>query len=238
MVEQTNKVSNASGKITYRFQTPAHPGRILYVNLVSNYACINDCLFCSRPRGREDIGNPNIYEPKAGTSLYLPTLPPLEEIMDHIRSGIRPTDSEVAIVGLGEPLIHLPTIIDTIRGVKAEYEVRTRVDTNGLAKCMHHQPAERLRQAGLDEIRISLNATNEQEYATLCRPRFKNAFQNLIGFIGDCLETGLDTHVSFVVGFDYPGITRMTDTDLIEYAKRIGVKEDKIILRHYIAPEA
>ena len=63
------------GKIAYRFETPVYPSNILYVNLVDNYRCVNNCLFCSRPKKERDIGKPNIYERKAGSFLFLPKTP-------------------------------------------------------------------------------------------------------------------------------------------------------------------
>jgi hypothetical protein len=70
------------GSIVYRFNSPDHPGNILYVNMSKRYACTNDCLFCGRPRldkipGSKGSGRwrPNIYEKKAGTSLYLSKVP-------------------------------------------------------------------------------------------------------------------------------------------------------------------
>ena len=53
-------------RITYRFETPVYPSNILYVNVISQYHCTNNCRFCSRPRnGIPD--SDNIYEKKAGT---------------------------------------------------------------------------------------------------------------------------------------------------------------------------
>ncbi|MFC1768986.1 radical SAM protein [Nanoarchaeota archaeon] len=216
------------GKIAYRFETPAYPGNILYVNIIPKYSCINDCLFCSRPRDKE---KENIYEKKAGTSLFLPRKPTIEEITHSIDSNIKEEDKEVAIIGLGEPLMFLPTVEKTIRYVKDKYKIKTRVDTNGLVKCMYENPAERLKDAGLDEIRISLNATNEEDYNRLCRPKFENAISNLLGFIKDCLTEEIDTYISFVVGFEDED-----EKDYVDFAVRLGIKKENILLRKYVPP--
>ncbi|MBU2561812.1 MAG: radical SAM protein [Nanoarchaeota archaeon] len=224
------------GKIVYRFETPVYPANILYVNLIASYSCVNDCLFCSRPRDEKQIGKPNIYERKAGSFLFLPQNPSIDKVMGSIESEIRQDDSELAIIGLGEPLIYLPKVVEVIRRVKERYGIRTRVDTNGLVKCMYDDPADRLREAGLDEIRISLNAINEPEYEMLCQPKLTNAFPNLIGFVRECVDSGIDTYVSFVVGFERERIRKRTKEEYARFAESLGIRPDHIILRVYVEP--
>ena len=218
--------------LTYRFETPAYPGNILYVNLIENYNCVNDCLFCSRPRTEADIGKPNIYERKARSFLHLGKTPTIKQIMDSIESEIRDDDQELAIIGLGEPLIYLPKVAEVVRRAKEKYDVKTRVDTNGLVKCIYENPTELLEKSGLDEIRISLNAVNEQEYNQLCRPRFSDAFAKLIEFIKECNNTSIDTYVSFVIGFD----NKRTKQEYKEFALSLRIKPKNIIFRNYIQP--
>jgi len=222
------------GKIAYRFKTPAYPGSILYVNLIARYACVNDCLFCSRPRNETEAGKPNIYEKKAESFLFLPRAPSIDEIMDSIHAEIKEDDSELAIIGLGEPLIYLPTVAGVVKRVKSEYGVKARVDTNGLAKCMYNDPVEKLEEAGLDEIRISLNAINEQEYNQLCRSKFQDAFPSLVSFVRECVASSIDTYVSFVVGFESQGLRERTE--YVNFALSLGVRPEKIIFRDYVKP--
>jgi len=224
------------GKITYRFETPVYPENILYVNLVDNYRCVNDCLFCSRPRNKKSIGNPNIYERKTGSFLFLSKSPSIEEIINSIDSEIKKDDKEIAIIGLGEPLIYLPKVAAVIKRVKSKYNIKTRVDTNGLVKCMYENPVNQLEQAGLDEIRISLNALNEQEYNQLCRPKFKDAFQNLVSFVKECVNSKIETYTSFVTDFDFENIENKNKKKYIDFATSLGVKSKNVILRKYIKP--
>jgi TatD family-associated radical SAM protein len=224
--------------ITYRFSTPVYPANILYVNIVDNYRCINDCAFCSRPRIADDFGKPNIYEKKAGTCLYLPNAPTIEEIMASIYRNIKDDDKELAIIGLGEPLIYLDLVVDILTKVKAKYNIKTRVDTNGLAKCLHTTPAERLSAAGLDEIRISLNETDAESYNKLCKPKFSDAYQKLIEFIQECRASSINTFVSFVVGFadETLGVRTKPKNEYIDFAQSIGVPTDHIIIREFVPP--
>lgn len=227
-------MTRMKGSITYRFTTPYYPGCILYVNMIGRYACQNNCRFCARPRTKEEIGKPNIYEAKAASFLYLPKAPSVGRIIKSIQKDIRKDDCEIAIIGLGEPLLYLPKAVELIARIKSEYpHIKVRVDTNGLAKCLFEKPAEKLARAGLDEIRISLNAINEREYDELCRPGVKAAFPNLISFIKDCIREGIDTRVSFIVGFEKSG---RNDQELVDFAVSLGVKPEKVLLRQYQPP--
>jgi TatD family-associated radical SAM protein len=220
------------GNIVYRFKTPVKPDETLYVNLVVGYSCLDDCVFCGRPRTLEDFGKPNIYEKKARCSLYLSEAPTLLEIMDAINVGIEPTDKEVALIGLGEPLIQFVRVLDVIKEVNQRYDVKTRVDTNGLVGAMFKDVVSRLERVGLDEIRVSLNAINSADYYRICRPKVSGAFEGLLEFVKACADSSIDTHVSFVVGFpDAPDVSR---EDMEEFSISLGVEKDHIIFREYV----
>ncbi|NQT49198.1 radical SAM protein [Candidatus Kuenenbacteria bacterium] len=236
--EQQEPAKAGEGKIAYRFETPIYPGNIVYVNLVDNYKCVNDCEFCSRPRTQEDVGKPNIYEQKAGTSLHLKKSPSTEQVMQALESEMRDDDQEVAIIGLGEPLIHLQKVAEVIKQIKEKYDKKTRLDTNGLAKCIHpdKDSAKLLKEAGLDEIRISLNATDEEEYRNLCKPKYKNAFDKLLEFIRECQDLGIDTHVSFVINFESDNVASKSRQDYEDFAISLGIEPDHIIFREYVKP--
>jgi len=235
---QQDPVEAAQGKIVYRFETPIYPGNIVYINLISNYQCVNNCEFCSRPKTENDIGKPNIYEQKAGTSLYLKTSPSVEQVIKAIESEIRDSDQEVAIIGLGEPLIQLKKVVEVIKKIKEKHNIKTRLDTNGLVKCMYpkENPSKLLKDAGLDEIRISLNAINEEDYNQLCSPKFINAFKHLIDFIKECQNLGIDTYVSFVINFKSTKVPPKSRQEYEDFAVSLGIKPDHIIFREYVKP--
>lgn len=244
------------GSIVYRFKTPSHPGKILYVNMIGRYGCWNDCLFCGRPRldpteDSEDSGGwrPNIYEEKAGTSLYLPKAPSAVTVLDAIKSGIKPDDEEIAIIGLGEPLMELPKVCQVIRGIKGTYgvdKIGTRVDTDGLVKCVYPEPVKRLEDSGLDEIRISINAVNGDDYLHLCRPKFGtvHVFDQLVEFVRDCVSSSMLTKASFVLGFEGEDpawnvggrIATRPQKEYEEFAGTLGIPPEDIIWRDYIPP--
>lgn len=221
-------------KIAYRFKSPIYQGEILYVNLIAGYSCTNDCIFCSRPRRKEQIGKPNIYEKKAGSSLYLAESPTVEEVMESIDKEIKSADKEIAIIGLGEPLIYLPKVVEVISKIKAKHDIITRVDTNGLVRCRHKDAAEQLEKAGLDQIRISLNAINKKEYGQLCNPQYADGFPNLVSFVKECVRSNIETYVSFIVGFEDGAIKSRSKAEYEKFATSLGVKPENIIFRNHI----
>lgn len=232
-----------NGKIVYKFISPAYPNpNILYINLIANYSCSNDCLFCSRPRSRRQIGKPNIYEEKANSFLYLKKSPSVKKIITELRKKISKKTEEIAIIGLGEPLIYYQKVLNLLKNIKQKfpetkgYIYKLRIDTNGTATVIHKLVAQNLKKAGLDQIRISLNATNKKDYDFLCRPKFTSAYPKTIGFVKDCFKVGIDTYVSFVVGYKNIGLKNTTKKEYIQFAEKIGIKKKNIILRNYVNP--
>jgi GTP 3',8-cyclase len=227
---------SAGGAITYRFSSPAIPSKTLYVNLIARYGCVNDCVFCSRPRDESELGKPNFYEAGAGVSLYLPKSPSTREVMDSISANILEDDKELAFVGAGEPLIYLPKVCDIIKGVKKKHKVRVRIDTNGAVKLMFPNPARALAKAGLDEIRISVNALTKDEYNAMCRPSLAGTYKSTLSFVKDCISEGIETKVSFLWGYHQAGLPLRSRRDYLLFAQGLGLKEENVILRQYHPP--
>lgn len=251
-MEKNTLEQRTEGNIVYSFATPYDPkADILYVNVVPKYSCVNSCRFCSRTDAIK--GKLNIYEQKAGMRLYLPRSPSVNEIVNEIdakrKRGISRKTREVAFVGLGEPLLEFGLVRDSIKGIrKTGYKGKIRLDTNGLVKCWYdyfpfgcleiieRYPAKELRQAGLDEIRISVNATSKEKYQELCRSSYDNAFENLCDFVKDCIKAGIKTKTSFVTGFENGKIKSETSKEYKNFAVSLGIKPKDIILRKYIRP--
>jgi len=238
--------SGIEGKVTYRFATPIDPkGDILYVNVVPEYSCVNSCRFCSRTDAMQ--GLPNIYEKKAGANLYLAKAPSVEEVVREVQRNMTRRTKEVAFVGLGEPLLQFELVRDSIAGIRSKgYRRNVRIDTNGLVKnwygpfafeCLElidRSPARELKQAGLDEIRISVNATSEEEYQNLCRPRYENVFEGLCEFVRDCIGKGIDTKASFVTDFDDGKVKTRSGDEYRAFASSLGVKPKNVVLRKFV----
>ena len=246
-----------NGSIVYSFATSYERGaKTLYVNVIPKYECPNSCRFCSRADAI--MGRPNIYEKKTGTNLYLKEAPQVEEITREINARIKKPvlglfggTKEIAFVGLGEPLMQFGLVCDTIHAIRSSgYRGRIRVDTNGLIECIwpgvmfgcfehvETNPARELKEAGLTDIWISVNATNVYEYEKLCRPRFKNSFEKLCEFVKDCKREGIKTFASFVVGFNDDEVKTRSPQEYIEFAKSLGIKRKNVVIRGYIPPIA
>ncbi|MFA6888498.1 MAG: radical SAM protein [Candidatus Woesearchaeota archaeon] len=219
--------------IAYKFTTPIRPENTTYVNLIPNYSCVNNCLFCSRPRTPERYGK-SVYEQKAGTSLYLQKVPTIEEIMQEFLSIYKSTDKEVAIVGVGEPLIYFSTVVEVLKKIQQQYNLRTRIDTNGLVLCWEPDAIRKLTEAGLNEIRISVNAITETEYVHLCQPRVFNAFTQLCTFVNQCSKSPIKTNTSFVINFNAQNISKRTPEEYISFAQSLGIRRENVILRNYV----
>ncbi|MFA6064535.1 MAG: radical SAM protein [archaeon] len=222
------------GHVAYRFSTPVYPGNIVYTNLIRKHECPNNCRFCSRPRNGKPAKKPTIYEKKAGVSLFLERSPTVETAMKQLKATLKKGDKEIAFVGLGEPLTQFPKLIKILKKIKQQYKIRTRLDTNGILRGTYPNAAAKLKEAGLDEIRISLNATNAKDYQTLCRPAVKDAFFHLTQFIQECVACGIKTKVSFVTGFKTSEFKQQTKQELTEFAQTLGVTPEDIIFREYV----
>ncbi|MDD5022859.1 MAG: radical SAM protein [Candidatus ainarchaeum sp.] len=272
MTIKITKKPRQKGTLVYTFETPARKrGRILFINLIPEYDCINNCRFCSRKDAIEE--KPNIYEKKAGANLYLQKTPTPDEILTELQKQIKKPflglfggTKEIAIVGLGEPLMNLDLVIEVIHAIRTMgFKKTIRLDTNGLANALYppfvfgcfelisRKPALELADAGLDEIRISLNATSLEEYLRLCRtpdwvgkttlhgglltPLKKDIFSHLCDFVRDCVHSKIKTFVSFVIGFEDGEVKTKTPEEYQRFSKEtFNLDTDRVILRQYIPP--
>ncbi|MCI0503660.1 radical SAM protein [Candidatus Micrarchaeota archaeon] len=226
-----------TGVLVYRFASPHDPrADIRYVNVVPGYSCTNNCRFCSR---KDAIGGrTNIYEKKAGKRLWLEKAPKAEEVMRELETKESSVVDEIAFVGLGEPLLQFDLVKDIIARIRENgYCGKIRVDTNGLVKCWRDgDPAQELRAAGLDEVRISMNAVSADDYIMISRPGYEHAFTMLCGFASDCIGMGIRTRLSFVVGFGDGEVCPRTKMDYLEFAKGRGVSPIDVIFREFVPP--
>ena len=114
-----------------------------------------------------------------GHRLRLDYEPSVEEIKNAI--GDPKKFSEIVFCGYGEPLQRLDTVKVISRWVK-EQGGRVRINTNGHANLIHKRNI--LPELGgiVDSISISLDAHNEETYNKICKPVYKNAFNEILQF--------------------------------------------------------
>jgi len=188
----------------------------LYLNITNQ--CSNNCYFCFR----------NYKDGINGFNLKLTEEPTTDKIVTAIREVInkRPW-KEIVFCGFGEPLTRLDTVLEVTQQIKKQHGNIIRVDTNGQAKLIYknREVTKELKKAGLDKVSVSLNAHNKQTYNQVCKPKFQNAFQEVLNFIKKAKEEKLDTEITTVT------IPEVNVNKVNEIAANIGVK---FRLREYI----
>jgi len=166
-------LGEAPGKIVYRTKES------IYINLTNR--CMSRCVFCHREdtpyiNGQDLrlIREPNASEVRAALREEAAASPP---------NGSAGGKDEVVFCGYGEPLIRLG-LVKTLAGELKEEGRRIRINTNGLAGLYHGRPVAEELKGLVDEISISLNSANPEQYHELCRPEAgERAFPALLDFI-------------------------------------------------------
>ena len=140
---------------------------------------MNDCLFCVRQFG----------EGVFGFNLVLDEDPSPEGLVEAIDRTWNSKFDDIAIVGFGEPILNLDSVLAAIRHLKRITNVPIRLNTNGQAPLLHptRDVAHELAESGLDRIQISLNAPDPDTYLRLCQPKLgRGAFESILEFTEQC----------------------------------------------------
>jgi len=180
----------------------------LYLNITNR--CSNDCYFCFR-RYKSGIN---------GFNLKLREEPTLSQITDELKNFInRRAWKEVVFCGFGEPLEKLDYILEVTKWIKKHFPITVRIDTNGQAYLMNKRRnvVEELKEANVDRISVSLNAHNKETYNDVCRPKFENAYENVVRFI-EKAKGQFDIEITAVT------IPEVNILKVEEMARKIGVK--------------
>jgi TatD DNase family protein len=155
----------------------------LYLNITNR--CTNACSFCVK--FRSDFVK--------GHRLRLSHEPTEEEITRSI--GDPSLYKEVVFCGYGEPLERLDTVKDVARWIK-ERGGRVRINTNGHANLIHRRDVLPELRGIVDSISVSLDAHDEATYTRLCKPAYKDAYAQILRFIGQAKEFIPDVQVTVV----------------------------------------
>ncbi len=207
-LEESARITTANARRLFRLEEPTdfgaalvYPlGRNLYLNPTSR--CTNDCTFCVR---RHKLG-------LGGRRLWLDREPAAGDIIGAI--GDPSPYNEIVFCGFGEPLLRPEVVVEVARRLKGQ-GARVRVNTNGTAHLARKVSAAALLrglQGLVDELSVSLNAADTEEYGKLCRPGEGDAaFPAVLDFIRAAVALGFEVTCSAVA---LPGLDLAPIEDL------------------------
>lgn len=145
-------------------------GDSLYVNTTNR--CSNSCDFCVRSHGEELYGD-----------LWLDREPTKEEILADIEARDLTAYPELVFCGYGEPTERLDDILWVCRAIKANHDIKIRVNTNGHSDLINKRDTTPEFAGCFDTVSISLNCANAKSYQEVCHSEFGEAsFDALIDF--------------------------------------------------------
>ncbi|MEG2086253.1 MAG: TatD family nuclease-associated radical SAM protein [Clostridia bacterium] len=157
----------------------------LYINLTNK--CSNSCYFCIR-NGHDGI----CYQP-----LCLTRDPSSQEVIDALPEDLTPYKM-VVFCGFGEPTCQLDTLLEVAKFLKLK-GAYTRVNTNGCSDAINKKPTAHLFKNIIDDINVSLNASNKEKYDSICHSEFGiDAFYIMLQFAINCRNEGINVNFSIV----------------------------------------
>ena len=191
----------------------------LYINITNK--CTNDCVFCVR----------NYRDGVYGFNLTLDYEPSPKEILEKLFPLISSKYKEIVFTGFGEPLTRLDDVCYISKEIKSKYpELSIRIDTNGLGELINPNDdvIQRLTQAGVNALSISLNAENREKYNKICKPSFGlESFDAILSFAKKAVD-------HFSVVFTVVEIPQIDLDTCKEIAEKMNIQ---LKIRGYSGPE-
>ena len=161
----------------------------IYINLTNR--CTNDCIFCLR-KDKDDVCWQELW---LDSEDFTP-----EDVIAQLKNF--EISKEVVFCGYGEPLLKLEILKQVAKYLKDNYpDIKIRINTNGHANFIYKKNIVPELVGLVDEISVSLNASNSEEYDELSQPKFENAYDEVKKFIKCCSEAGIKTDASIVDGY-------------------------------------
>ncbi|MEG1724141.1 MAG: TIGR04100 family radical SAM protein [Anaerovoracaceae bacterium] len=163
-------------------------GSGLYANITNRCPC--KCDFCIRDMV-DTLGSAD--------SLWLKREPSREEVIEMIETMDLSPYNELIFCGYGEPLERLDDVIEISKYVKANTDLKVRINTNGLSDLINKKETAPLFEGVIDGISISLNAPTPQKYNSLCHPIYgEEALPAIIEFTKNIKKYVKDVTMSIV----------------------------------------
>lgn len=151
-------------------------GDKLYINITNRCPCA--CTFCIRQNGDGAYGS---------DSLWLDREPAADEVIAGLREyGDLSQFREVVFCGYGEPMERPDDVSRIGRYIKENYDIKVRLNTNGLGDKISDRPTAPLLQGAVDIVSISLNQCSAEKYNTVTRPKWNDSFDAMLAFAAEC----------------------------------------------------
>ncbi|MBR1592994.1 MAG: TIGR04100 family radical SAM protein [Ruminococcus sp.] len=164
-------------------------GDNLYINLTNQCPCA--CTFCIRNSADGAYGS---------DPLWLEHEPAIGEIYADLDRRDIEKYKEIVFCGYGEPTCRLDILIETANYLKKSPNCpKLRLNTNGLGDIVNGRSIAEEICSVIDTVSVSLNAGTEEEYMSVTRPRYENAFGAMQKFTADCVKTGKSEVIMSVV---------------------------------------
>ena len=173
-------------QIVYRFKNA------LYINLTNR--CPNTCVFCIKTKFamRFDKYDLNLHGQE----------PSSNEVITALQQEMQKEPvKEIVFCGYGEPTMRLNVLLETAQKIKQLYpSIKLRLNTVGLGSLVNGRDISSELAKNIDEISISLNSPDAQEWLKIVRPKAQYAaqgYQAMLAFVRACAPK-VNTVVSIV----------------------------------------
>ena len=169
----------------YSIEDDAENAKTLYVNLTNK--CTNACVFCIRNTVDEIKGKKMWLENENFTA---------KDVIAQLEKFNTP--QEVVFCGYGEPFMKLDVLKGVCAYLRYQKGIKIRVNTNGMGNVINNRNILPEITNLVDEVSISLNAPNEEQYETISKPQVKNAYKEMLEFAKYCVDNEIKTTLTVV----------------------------------------
>ena len=191
--------------------------KTLYLNITNR--CSNCCYFCFK-RYKSGVG---------GFNLKLLEEPTMERIKEELSALLHQRSwDEIVFCGFGEPTERLDVLVEIAKWIRRHYgkPIQIRLDTNGHGYSLNpdRDVALELKNTGIDNVSVSLNAEDKETYIEICKPTFPEAYEAVLEFILKA-KSLMEVEVTAV---------RLPEIDLVKVQKVANNLGVKFKVREYI----
>lgn len=186
--------------LVYSINNEEHPETV-YINLTNG--CTNSCIFCLRNQKDDvcgaDMWHDDEYSFEDIVEQFQKFATPCKTSTDNLSMCIK----QVVFCGYGEPFLRKAMMKEFCKYLRTNYpEIKIRVNTNGHANAIYKTNVAEEFKGLIDSVSVSLNAANDSDYDEICKPKIKNAYNEVKKFIKSCVDAGMEVSASIVTGFD------------------------------------